>query len=127
MPDCNTQVDLFFGDKKDIIEAITENGPRYGDKKLGSESGLGGRSKGPSRAGTTAAARPARARTSSTVSQCDGTVAVKLSNDGTISKYAVEFTVKAGTFTKTARSPTARARRSSSRPAPVRSRSAPRA
>ena len=47
VPKCNTQVDLFFGDKKDIIEEITENGQRYNDKKLGSENGLGGRSKGP--------------------------------------------------------------------------------
>ena len=29
VPECNTQVDLFFGGEEDIIAAITENGPRY--------------------------------------------------------------------------------------------------
>ncbi|MFI5491019.1 cell wall anchor protein [Actinoplanes sp. NPDC051859] len=100
VPDCYTQVDLFFGGKKDILDEITEKGARYGDKKLGSETGLGARSKGKPgwyNGGAKGCSNPAV----KPVSQCDGAVAVNLSNDGTISKYAVDFTVKAGTFTKT--------------------------
>ncbi|MFI7600805.1 cell wall anchor protein [Actinoplanes sp. NPDC049681] len=100
VPDCNTQVDLFFGGEDDIISEITEGGPRYGDKKLGSHSGLGGRSEGPQgwfnggeKGCQTPAVKP--------LSQCDGTVALNLSNNGEISRYAVDFTVKAGDFTKT--------------------------
>ncbi|MFI5491018.1 transmembrane domain-containing protein [Actinoplanes sp. NPDC051859] len=100
LPDCNAQVDLFFGAEKDIIAEITENGPRYGDKKLGSDKGLGARSTGKpgwynggAKGCHTPAVKP--------LSQCDGTVVLHLSNDGKLSKYAVDFTVKAGTFTKT--------------------------
>jgi hypothetical protein len=100
VPKCNTQVDLFFGGEKDIISEITEKGDRYGDKKLGSKNGLGSRSKGPdgwfnggSKGCQTPAVEP--------LSQCDGTVAINLSNDGLTDKYPIDFTVKAGSFTKT--------------------------
>ncbi|MEV8505492.1 cell wall anchor protein [Actinoplanes sp. NPDC051475] len=100
VPDCNTQVDLFFGGEDDIISEITEGGPRYGDKKLGSNGGLGGRSEGPQgwfNGGEKGCQTPAV----EPLSQCDGTVALNLSNNGEISRYAVDFTVKAGEFTKT--------------------------
>jgi LPXTG-motif cell wall-anchored protein len=100
VPDCNTQVDLFFGDENDIIREITRDGPRYGDKKLGSGGGPGGRSKGPQgwyNGGKNGCQTPAV----EPLSQCDGTVSLNLSNNGQISKYAVDFTVKAGEFSKT--------------------------
>ncbi|BCJ54664.1 hypothetical protein Asp14428_61390 [Actinoplanes sp. NBRC 14428] len=100
LPGCNAQVDLFFGGEDDIIPEITENGPRYGDRKLGSENGSGGRSKGPQgwyNGGTKGCQTPAV----EPVSHCDGSVTLNLSNTGKISKYAVDFTVKAGEFTKT--------------------------
>ncbi len=100
VPKCNTQVDLFFGGADDIIGEITEGGKRYGDLKLGSKNGSGARSKGPqgwfnggSKTCQTPAVEP--------VSQCDGTIAVNLSNDGLTDKYPIEFTVKAGEFSKT--------------------------
>ncbi|AEV88205.1 hypothetical protein ACWT_7195 [Actinoplanes sp. SE50] len=99
-PDCNTQVDLFFGAEKDIINPMTQNGARYGDRKLGSGSGLGGRSKGPqgwynggSKACTTPAVAP--------VSDCTGELTVNLTNNGKLGKYDVTFTVKFGGETKT--------------------------
>ncbi|AGZ45570.1 hypothetical protein [Actinoplanes friuliensis] len=98
VPKCNTQVDLFFGAVTDIIEEITENGPRYGDKKLGSSNGSGSRSEGPQgwyNGGAEGCHQPAV----ETLSQCDGTVAVVLSNTGDLSRYDVEFTVTAGAFT----------------------------
>ncbi|AGZ45569.1 hypothetical protein [Actinoplanes friuliensis] len=100
VPKCNTQVDLFFGDKDDIISEITENGDRYGDRKLGSSNGSGARSKGKPawfNGGTNACQTPAV----EAVSQCDGTVSLSLSNKGLTEKYAVDFTIKAGEFTKT--------------------------
>ncbi|GAA3337973.1 hypothetical protein GCM10020358_16360 [Amorphoplanes nipponensis] len=100
VPKCNTQVDLFFGGEDDIIGEITEGGKRYGDRKLGSGGGLGARSKGPqgwfnggSKGCQTPAVEP--------LSQCDGTVAINLSNDGLTDKYPIDFTVKAGEFSKT--------------------------
>lgn len=99
VPDCNTQVDLFFGGEDDIIQEITKDGPRYGDKKLGG-GGLGGRSKGPQgwyNGGKNGCQTPAV----EPLSQCDGAVSLNLSNNGQISKYAVDFTVKAGEFSKT--------------------------
>jgi hypothetical protein len=100
VPKCNTQVDLFFGGKDEIHEVITDNpSTRYGDKKLGSGNGLGGRSKGPQgwfNGGSKACQTPAV----EALSQCDGTVNVNLSNDGETEKYPIEFTVKAGAFSK---------------------------
>jgi LPXTG-motif cell wall-anchored protein len=100
VPKCNTQVDLFFGGKDDIIEEITQDGARYNDRKLGSNSGLGGRSEGPdgwfnggSKACQTPAVEP--------LSQCDGTVHINLSNDGDTARYPIDFTVKADGFNKT--------------------------
>ncbi|GAA2544992.1 hypothetical protein GCM10010435_12230 [Winogradskya consettensis] len=100
LPACNAQVDLFFGDEGDIIPEITEGGPRYNDKKLGSAGKPGNRSKGPqgwynggSKACQTPAVEP--------LSSCDGTVTINLSNTGDLSKYPVDFTVKAGDFSRT--------------------------
>ncbi|GAB1642637.1 cell wall anchor protein [Krasilnikovia sp. MM14-A1259] len=100
VPDCNTQVDLFFGSEKDIIAEITADGPRYGDKKLGSPTGTGHRSVGKPawfNGGKQACQQPAVA----TVPQCDGTITVSLSNNGVISRYPVDFKVQAGNVTKT--------------------------
>ncbi|RZU49803.1 LPXTG-motif cell wall-anchored protein [Krasilnikovia cinnamomea] len=100
VPDCNTQVDLFFGSEKDIIAEITANGPRYGDKKLGSPNGIGSRSVGKPgwfNGGSKACQQPAVA----TVPQCDGTLTVNLSNNGEISRYPIDFAVKTGDVTKT--------------------------
>jgi LPXTG-motif cell wall-anchored protein len=101
VPKCNTQVDLFFGGESDILPEITENpATRYGDKKLGSKNGKGSRSEGPqgwfnggSKTCQTPAVEP--------LSQCDGTVNINLSNDGLTDKYPIDFTVKAGEFSKT--------------------------
>jgi hypothetical protein len=100
VPDCNNQVDLFFGGADDIIAEITADGPRYGDAKLGSAKGPGSRSKGPqgwSNGGSKGCTQPAV----EPVSQCDGSVDLALSNTGEPSRYPVEFTVTAGDFTKT--------------------------
>jgi len=100
LPACNTQADLFFGGEDAIIKELTENGPRYGDRKLGSTTGKGARSAGPPawfNGGTKGCNQP----DVTTVAQCDGTVDVNLSNTGDLSRYAVDFTVKAGDFTKT--------------------------
>ncbi|GAB1693988.1 LPXTG cell wall anchor domain-containing protein [Krasilnikovia sp. M28-CT-15] len=100
VPDCNTQVDLFFGSEKDIIAEITADGPRYGDKKLGSPNGPGHRSVGKPgwfNGGSKACQQPAVA----TVPQCDGSLTVNLSNNGEISRYPIDFVVKAGENTKT--------------------------
>ncbi|BCJ42507.1 hypothetical protein GCM10010168_07510 [Actinoplanes ianthinogenes] len=97
-PDCNTQVDLFFGDK--VITPMTKDGARYGDTKLGSKSGLGGRSTGPQgwyNGGGKACTTPAVAP----VSSCTGDLTLNLSNNGKFGKYDVTFTVKYGNETKT--------------------------
>ncbi|AGL20423.1 hypothetical protein [Actinoplanes sp. N902-109] len=100
LPACNAQVDLFFGGQDDIIPEITEGGARYGDRKLGSSAGLGGRSAGPqgwynggSKGCQTPAVEPKPG--------CDGTVTLTLSNTGELSKYAVDFAVTANGFSKT--------------------------
>ncbi|MGW0434002.1 cell wall anchor protein [Micromonospora sp. NPDC003197] len=99
LPDCHTQVDLIWGGRDQVIEEIVKDGPTYGNKKLGSPGAPGNRSKGPQgwyNGGTKACQQPAM----DFVSNCDGTVIVNLSNNGKISKYAVEFTITAGNFSK---------------------------
>ncbi|GIE84077.1 cell wall anchor protein [Actinoplanes regularis] len=96
-PDCNTQVDLFFGAK--IINPMEKDGARYGNTKLGSDTGLGSRSKGPQgwyNGGTKACTTPAV----TTVPNCIGEQAINLTNTGELGKYAVDFTVKYGETTK---------------------------
>ncbi|MEV1328862.1 cell wall anchor protein [Micromonospora costi] len=93
IPNCHTQVDLIWGGKDEVIEEITEGGPRYGDKKLGSPGAPGNRSNGPQgwyNGGDKSCTTPA----STFASNCDGTVTVSLSNDGKDGKYPVEFEVK---------------------------------
>ena len=100
MPDCNTQVDLFFGSPEDIIKEITEHGPRYGDKKLGSANGIGSRSAGKLGAfngGSKACQNPVV----QPVQSCDGTLTLKFSNNGKTAAYPIDFTVKGTDFTKT--------------------------
>lgn len=92
IPDCNTQVDLIWGGRDEVIDPIVENGPRYGDKKLGSPGAPGNRSSGPKgwfNGGTRNCVQPAVEFTSS----CDGSVRVHLSNNGAISRYPVDFVV----------------------------------
>ncbi|MFG1800140.1 cell wall anchor protein [Micromonospora carbonacea] len=45
VPQCYTQVDFVFGDE--IIDPLTETGPRYNNRKVGSPKGIGSQSKGP--------------------------------------------------------------------------------
>ncbi|MEU4338977.1 cell wall anchor protein [Micromonospora lupini] len=93
IPDCHTQVDLIWGDKDQVIDELVDGGKRYDNKKLGSPGAPGNRSKGPQgwyNGGSKSCVTPA----STFASKCDGSVAVSLSNDGKISKYAVEFEVK---------------------------------
>lgn len=100
VPDCNTQVDLFFGSKDDIIKEITDNSGRYGDKKLGSPSGLGSRSAGKLGAyngGSKACSNPAV----QPVSSCTGTLTLKFSNSGKDAAYPIDFKVTGTDFDKT--------------------------
>ncbi|MGC4785905.1 cell wall anchor protein [Micromonospora zamorensis] len=93
IPDCHTQVDLIWGGKDEVIGELVDGGKRYDNKKLGSPGAPGNRSKGPQgwyNGGDKSCVTPA----STFASNCDGSVAVSLSNDGKISKYAVEFEVK---------------------------------
>ncbi|GIE52941.1 cell wall anchor protein [Actinoplanes nipponensis] len=100
LPDCYTQADLFFGGEDDVIEEITEGGRRYDDRKLGSRTGLGARSQGKP-GWYNGGAKGCHQPLVQPVSQCDGTVDVNLSNPGEQTKYAVDFTVRAGDFTRT--------------------------
>ncbi|MCG5471337.1 cell wall anchor protein [Micromonospora sp. LAH09] len=93
IPDCHTQVDLIWGGKDEVIGELVDGGKRYDNKKLGSTGAPGNRSKGPQgwyNGGDKSCVTPA----TTFASKCDGSVAVSLSNDGKISKYAVEFEVK---------------------------------
>ncbi|MEU5905004.1 cell wall anchor protein [Micromonospora sp. NPDC047467] len=93
IPDCHTQVDLIWGDGEQVIDPLVEGGKRYDNKKLGSPGAPGNRSKGVQgwyNGGDKSCTTPA----STFASNCDGSVAVSLSNDGKISKYPVEFEVK---------------------------------
>ncbi|MGW0503667.1 cell wall anchor protein [Micromonospora sp. NPDC003241] len=93
VPDCHTQVDLIWGGVDEVIDPLVENGKRYGDKKLGEKGAPGNRSSGPQgwyNGGSKNCTTPA----STFASACDGTVAVSLSNDGSLSRYAVEFEVR---------------------------------
>jgi LPXTG-motif cell wall-anchored protein len=99
VPACNTEVDLFFGGESDVIETITEDGPRYGDRRLGSPTGPGARSTGKPgwfNGGNRGCDQPDVTHDD----KCDGVVAVHLSNTGDISRFAVDFTVTAGSFSR---------------------------
>jgi hypothetical protein len=100
LPACYTQADLFFGNEDGIISPITDTSDRYGDKKLGSSNGPGARSKGP-QGWYNGGAKGCHQPVVQPVSQCDGTVDVNLSNPGEQTKYPVDFTVRAGDFTRT--------------------------
>ncbi|GIJ33914.1 MULTISPECIES: cell wall anchor protein [Micromonospora] len=94
VPDCHTQVDLIWGGVDEVIDPLVEDGPRYGSKKLGEKGAPGNRSSGPQgwyNGGSKNCTTPA----STFSSACDGSVTVSLSNDGSISKYPVEFEVRA--------------------------------
>nr|WP_230416806.1 cell wall anchor protein [Micromonospora tarapacensis] len=93
VPDCHTQVDLIWGGVDEVIDPLVEDGPRYGGKKLGDRGAPGNRSSGPDgwyNGGSKNCTTPA----ATFASACDGTVTVSLSNDGSISKYPVEFEVR---------------------------------
>ncbi|BCL16195.1 hypothetical protein [Micromonospora sagamiensis] len=91
VPACFTQVDFVFGSK--IIDPITEKGDRYGDRKVGSSTGIGARSKGDRAffgnrsddawynggAGTCVQAPAVEAK-----SDCDGGVELVLTNRGNV-------------------------------------------
>ncbi|MGC5029494.1 cell wall anchor protein [Micromonospora sp. DT229] len=93
VPECHTQVDLIWGGVDEVIDPLVENGPRYGGKKLGDRAAPGNRSAGPPgwyNGGDKNCTTP----TATFASACDGTVTVSLSNDGSISRYPVEFEVR---------------------------------
>jgi LPXTG-motif cell wall-anchored protein len=100
LPPCWTQVDLVWGQA--LIDPLTANGPRYGDRKLGSNGVPGSRSQGPqgwyNGAGTEG--RECTTPEAMFVPACDGTVEVHLSNDDADGKFAATFTVKATGFEK---------------------------
>ncbi|WP_430783975.1 LPXTG cell wall anchor domain-containing protein [Actinoplanes sp. G11-F43] len=103
VPDCNTQVDLFFGGEDDVLNPLDGN-KRYGDKKLGEKTGLGGRSEGPAgffNGGKQDCVQPAV----QPVALCDGTVDLQLSNNGALSKFDVTFRVTANGIDKTVKVP----------------------
>ncbi|QOC93098.1 cell wall anchor protein [Micromonospora craniellae] len=93
VPECHTQVDLIWGGVDEVIDPLVENGKRYGDKKLGEKGAPGNRSSGP-QGWYNGGSKNCTTPTSTFASACDGTVTVSLSNDGSISKYAVEFEVR---------------------------------
>lgn len=99
IPPCYTQVDLVWGGERELIDPLTANGPRYGDKKLGSPRAPGNKSAGPNGwyNGNGTQGRECTTPKATFVPACDGTVDVHLSNDG---KFAATFTVKATGFTK---------------------------
>ncbi|BBH64404.1 hypothetical protein ACTI_10890 [Actinoplanes sp. OR16] len=99
VPDCNTQVDLFFGGEDDVLDTI-DGEKRYGNLKLGESGFPGKRSSGPAgwfNGGNKNCVQPVV----QPVPQCDGTVDLQLSNNGALSKYDVEFLVKGTGFEKT--------------------------
>lgn len=99
VPDCNTQVDLFFGGKADVIDPL-DGTKYYGNRKLGEKGAPGNLSKGPAgwfNGGNKACVQPAV----QPVALCDGSVDLQLSNNGQLSKYDVTFRVTAAGFEKT--------------------------
>jgi len=87
VPNCNTQVDLFVGGEKDIIDTLVEGGPRYNDKKIryfngGEKDSYGDQD----------CVQPAV----QSVPNCDGSVDLSLSNNGALSGYPVTFEVSYG-------------------------------
>ncbi|SBT53111.1 hypothetical protein [Micromonospora auratinigra] len=97
VPNCYTQVDFVFGSK--IIDPLTDTSDRYGDRKVGSASGIGHRSTGPQAwynggSGTCTAAPEVIAQ-----SDCDGNVELTLVNR--TGNAAAEFTITgSGGFTE---------------------------
>ncbi|MEU7620180.1 cell wall anchor protein [Micromonospora rifamycinica] len=78
VPNCYTQVDFVFGSR--LIDPLTDTSDRYGDRKVGSPSGIGARSTGPRAwfnggSGTCSAAPEVIAE-----SDCDGNVELTLVN-----------------------------------------------
>ncbi|KUL40573.1 hypothetical protein [Actinoplanes awajinensis] len=85
LPNCNTQADLFLGGDETVIPELVEGGLRYDKKKIAYWNG-----------GTSNCVQPAVQYTTA----CDGSTLLNLSNNGTLSAYGVDFTVKYGTETK---------------------------
>ncbi|WP_434743193.1 hypothetical protein [Micromonospora sp. SH-82] len=107
VPACFTQVDFVFGDE--IIDPLTDKSARYDDRKIGSKSGVGAKSKGPSAwyngGKDTCVAAPAVEPTF----DCEGSVTLTLANRGNIKttftitasgEYREEVTVPAGELVK---------------------------
>ncbi|MEU7978400.1 cell wall anchor protein [Micromonospora sp. NPDC049081] len=97
VPNCHTQVDFVFGSK--LIDPLTDTSDRYGDRKVGSPSGIGARSTGPRAwfnggSGTCSAAPEVIAE-----SDCDGNVELTLVNRS--GNAAATFTITgSGGFTE---------------------------
>ncbi|MEU1757306.1 hypothetical protein ABZ436_32300 [Micromonospora matsumotoense] len=97
VPNCYTQVDFVFGSK--LIDPLTDTSDRYGDRKVGSPSGIGARSTGPRAwfnggSGTCSAAPEVIVE-----SDCDGNVELTLVNRS--GNAAATFTITgSGGFTE---------------------------
>lgn len=98
VPNCYTQVDFVFGGT--VIDPLTDTSDRYGDRKVGSSSGIGARSTGPQAwynggSGTCSAAPEVIAE-----SDCEGGVELTLVNRN--GNAAATFTITgSGGFTET--------------------------
>ncbi|MFI9642210.1 hypothetical protein ACIG87_19435 [Micromonospora sp. NPDC051925] len=97
VPSCYTQVDFVFGSK--LIDPLTDTSDRYGDRKVGSPTGIGARSTGPQAwynggSGTCSAAPEVIAE-----SDCDGNIELTLVNRS--GNAAATFTITGtGGFTE---------------------------
>ncbi|KXK63154.1 hypothetical protein AWW66_04240 [Micromonospora rosaria] len=82
VPACFTQVDFVFG--SEIIDPLDDDSPRYDNRKIGSDSGIGARSEGPpawyNGGEDTCVAAPAVEPTF----DCEGSVTLALTNRGNI-------------------------------------------
>ncbi|WDZ87412.1 cell wall anchor protein [Micromonospora cathayae] len=103
VPACFTQVDFVFG--SEIIDPITEKGDRYGDRKVGSDKGIGSRSKGKAAWYNGGAGSCVEAPAVEHRSDCDGGFDLVLVNRGNVPTtfavrgsggYTEDVTVAAG-------------------------------
>lgn len=94
VPNCFTQVDFVFGDE--IIDPIEHSGDRYGDRKVGSDRGIGHRSTplpgSPKHAWFNGGTEQCQTEPAvEAVSQCDGSLVLTLRNgpDATATEYTI--------------------------------------
>ncbi|GAA2671862.1 hypothetical protein [Actinoplanes palleronii] len=91
VPACNTQADLFVGGQNDVINELVKDGKRYGTTKIAFWNGSADKD-----GSASSCVQPAVQYTAA----CDGVTTLNLSNNGVLSGYGVDFTVKYGSETK---------------------------